>query len=157
MTEKHWGSVRAIYAEGIATGNATFETEGPPWHEWDAHHLQAGRLVAQNAGEVLGWTALSAVSSRHVYRGVAEVSVYVAGRARGQGIGAILLGALIAESERNGIWTLQAVIHAENAISIRLHQKAGFRIVGTRQRIGFLQGCWRDTVLMERRSSVVGA
>ncbi len=156
MTEKHWDAARVIYAEGIATGNATFETEVPSWQDWDAHHLQAGRLVAQSAGDVLGWAALSAVSRRHVYRGVAEVSVYIAGRARGQGIGAALLAALIAESERNGIWTLQAVIHAENSISIRVHQKAGFRMVGTRERIGCLHGRWRDTVLMERRSSVVG-
>jgi phosphinothricin acetyltransferase len=156
MTEKHWEAVRAIYAEGIATGNATFETEAPSWQEWDAHHLPVCRLVAQNSGETLGWAALSAVSRRHVYRGVAEVSVYIAGLARGQGIGAALLTALIAESERNGLWTLQAVIHAENSSSIRVHQKAGFRMVGRRERIGFLNGRWRDTVLMERRSTVVG-
>lgn len=156
MTEKHWEAVRAIYAEGIATGNATFETAVPSWGDWDAHHLRVCRLVAQNAGEVLGWAALSAVSRRHVYRGVAEVSVYIAEQARGRGIGAALLAALIVESERNGIWTLQAVIHAENSISIRLHQKAGFRVVGTRERIGCLKGRWLDTVLMERRSYVVG-
>ncbi|HLI63256.1 MAG TPA: GNAT family N-acetyltransferase [Terriglobales bacterium] len=156
LTEKHWEAVRAIYAEGIATGNATFETSVPSWEEWDAHHLPVCRLVAQKAGNVLGWAALSAVSRRYVYRGVAEVSVYIAERARGQGIGAALLAALITESERNGIWTLQAVIHAENSISIRVHQKAGFRIVGTRERIGFLNGRWRDTVLMERRSSIAG-
>lgn len=156
MTEKHWEAVRAIYAEGIATGNATFETEAPSWQEWDAQHLPVCRLVAQNGGETLGWAALSAVSHRHVYRGVAEVSVYIAGLARGQGIGAALLTALIAESERNGLWTLQAVIHAENSISIRVHQKAGFRMVGRRARIGFLNGRWRDTVLMERRSIIVG-
>lgn len=156
MTEKHWEAVRAIYAEGIATGNATFETEAPSWPEWDAQHLPVCRLVAQNGGETLGWAALSAVSHRHVYRGVAEVSVYIAGLARGQGIGAALLTALIAESERNGLWTLQAVIHAENSISIRVHQKAGFRMVGRRERIGCLNGRWRDTVLMERRSMVAG-
>jgi len=156
MTEQHWDAVAAIFAQGIATGNATFETSVPSWQEWDARHLSACRLVAIREGEVLGWVALSPVSLRQVYRGVAEVSVYIAEQARGRQIGTALLAALIAESERNGIWTLQAVIHADNAISIHTHQKAGFRIVGTRQRIGCLHGRWRDTVLMERRSKVVG-
>jgi len=157
MTEQHWPAVREIFAQGIATGNATFETSVLEWAEWDSRHLPTCRLVALHDGEVLGWAALSPVSVRQVYRGVAEVSVYIAEHARGRGIGAALLAALIAESERNGIWTLQAVIHAENAISIRLHQKAGFRIVGTRERIGCIHGRWLDTVLMERRSSIVGA
>ncbi len=156
MTEQHWPFVRDIYAQGIATGSATFETLTPEWPQWDSRHLPTCRLVAVSRGEILGWAALSAVSSRHVYRGVAEVSVYVAESARGQGIGAALLGALIEESERNGIWTLQAGIFAENDASIRLHQKAGFRIVGRRERIGCLKGKWQDTVLMERRSKVAG-
>ena len=156
MTEQHWDAVGAIFAQGIALGNATLETSVPSWQDWDAHHLKTCRLVAVRDGEVLGWAALSPVSNRHVYRGVAEVSVYIAEHARGRQIGSGLLAALAAESERNGIWTLQAVIHADNAVSIHTHQKAGFRIVGTRERIGCLHGRWRDTVLMERRSNVVG-
>jgi L-amino acid N-acyltransferase YncA len=157
MTEQHWPAVREIFAQGIATGNATFETSVPSWQEWDARHLPTCRLVAVRGGEVLGWAALSPVSVRPVYRGVAEVSVYIAESARGQGLGAALLEAQVADSERNGIWTLQAVIHASNAISIHLHQNAGFRMVGTRERIGCLHGRWLDTVLMERRSTVVEA
>jgi len=156
MTAEHWDSVREIYAQGIATGNATFEETAPGWQDWDARHLPCCRLVAIVNGAIAGWAALSSTSSRHVYRGVAEVSVYVAEQARGQGVGLQLLDALAEASEANGIWTLQAVIHAQNLISIRLHQKAGFRIVGTRERIGCLHGRWRDTVLMERRSKVVG-
>ncbi len=156
MTEQHWPAVREIFAEGIATGNATFETVVPSWDEWHSRHLPTSRLVALRDGQVLGWAALSPVSVRQVYGGVAEVSVYIAESARNQGIGLALLKALITESERNGIWTLQAVIHANNAISIHLHEKAGFRIVGTRERIGCLHGRWLDTVLMERRSLIVG-
>ena len=156
MTEGHWPAVREIFAQGIATGNATFETVVPEWAEWDARHLPTCRLVALRDGEGLGWAALSPVSVRQVYCGVAEVSVYIAESARGQGIGWALLEALITESERNRIWTLQAVIHASNSMSIHVHQKAGFRVVGTRERIGCLHGRWLDTVLMERRSRVVG-
>lgn len=156
MTETDWHAVRDIFAQGIATGNATFETAVPTWAEWDARHLPACRMVAVRGTGVVGWVALSAVSSRHVYRGVAEVSVYVAEGAQGQGIGAALLAALITESERNGIWTLQAGILAENAASIHLHEKVGFRIVGRRERIGCMHGRWRDTVLMERRSNSAG-
>jgi L-amino acid N-acyltransferase YncA len=156
MSEQHWPAVRAIYAQGITTRNATFETTVPEWTEWDARHLPTCRLVAIHGDEVVGWAALSAVSSRQVYRGVAEVSVYVAGSAQGQGIGLALLSALVAESERNGIWTLQAGIVAENAASIHLHEKAGFRIVGRREKIGQLDGQWRDTILMERRSRSTG-
>ena len=155
MAEQHWPAVREIFAQGIAAGNATFETAVPEWQEWDKRHLPTCRLVAIYNGDVLGWAALSPASVRHVYRGVTEVSIYIAESARGKGIGLALLNALIAESERNGIWTLQAVIHASNSISIHLHQKAGFRIVGTRERIGCLHGRWLDTVLMERRSRVV--
>jgi phosphinothricin acetyltransferase len=157
MSEAHWAAVREIYAQGIATRNATFETALPDWAEWDARHLSMCRLVALRGDEVVGWAALSAVSSREVYRGVAEVSVYVADGAQGKGIGSALLSALVAESERHGIWTLQAGILAENDASIHLHEKAGFRIVGRREKIGQLDGQWRDTVLMERRSTVVGA
>jgi phosphinothricin acetyltransferase len=156
MSELHWLTVRDIYAQGIGTRNATFETELPEWAKWDARHLASCRLIALRDDEVVGWAALSGVSARHVYCGVAEVSVYVAAEAQGQGIGAALLATLIAESERNGIWTLQAGILAENTVSIHLHEKAGFRIVGRRERIGQLNGQWRDTVLMERRSQVVG-
>ena len=156
MTEQHWDAVRAIFAQGIATGNATFETSVPSWQDWDARHLSSCRLVALRDGEVLGWAALSPVSMRQVYRGVAEVSVYIAEHGRGRQVGTALLEALVAESERNGIWTLQAGIFPENAASIRLHEKLGFRIVGTRERIGCLHGRWCDTVLMERRSKVVG-
>ena len=157
LTAEHWLAVREIYAQGIATRNATFETVVPDWAEWDARHLPGCRLIAQTGGKVVGWAALSPVSTRQVYRGVAEVSVYIAERARGQGTGAALLAALIADSERNGIWTLQAGILAENEVSIHVHERAGFRVVGKRERIGRLDGHWRDTVLMERRSSTVGS
>jgi L-amino acid N-acyltransferase YncA len=156
MTKEHWVAVRDIFGQGIATGNATFETTVPGWEEWDARHMPSCRLVAARGDMIVGWAALSSVSSRHVYRGVAEVSVYLAENERGQGIGAALLAKLVDESERNGIWTLQAGILAENAASIRLHEKAGFRIVGRRERIGSMHGQWRDTVLMERRSESVG-
>lgn len=155
MTEAHWPAVRQIYEQGIATRNATFATEAPAWAEWDARHLKTCRLVGFRNGEIVGWAALSPVSSRQVYRGVQEVSVYIAENARGQGIGLQLLNALVAESERIGIWTLQAGIFAENAASIRLHEKAGFRVVGHRERIARLDGQWRDTVLMERRSKAL--
>ncbi len=156
MTEAHWRAVRAIYAQGIATGNATFETLVPDWPEWNRRHLASCRLVACSEGEILGWAALSAVSTRQVYAGVAEVSVYIAENARGRGVGKTLLAALVTASEKAGIWTLQAGILAENAASIHLHEQAGFRIVGRREKIGCLHGSWRDTVLMERRSAVTG-
>lgn len=149
-------SVRAIYAEGIAGGSATFETQPPEWDAWNASHLPGGRIVARIGGEVVGWAALSPVSSRRVYAGVAEVSVYVAGAHQGRGVGLALLWALIEASEQMGLWTLQAGIFAENLASMRLHQKAGFRMVGRREKIGCLNGVWRDTILMERRSPVVG-
>ena len=161
LTADHWPAVRAIYTQGIATGNATFATNAPSWEEWDASHLPHSRLVAVDAGyarsgQVLGWAALSPVSSRCVYGGVAEVSVYVAGAARGRGVGRQLLAALVAESEAHGIWTLQAGIFPENTTSVSIHAGAGFREVGRRERIGQLHGVWRDTLLLERRSSVVG-
>ncbi len=156
MTPDHWEAVRKIYQEGITTGNATFETSVPDWKEWDERHLPSCRLVARSDNKVLGWAALSPVSSRCVYGGVAEVSIYVTEESRGQGIGRRLLAALVQASEQNGIWTLQAGIFPENAASIQLHQHAGFRIVGRRERIGCMNGRWRDTVLMERRSAMVG-
>jgi len=157
MTPDNWPAMRAIYLEGIATGNATFEQAAPPWDKWDTGHLRDARIVARSdAGDVLGWAALSAVSGRCVYAGVAEVSIYVAERARGSGVGRQLMARLIADSEAAGIWTLQAGIFPENIASIALHERGGFRIVGRRERIGQMNGRWRDVVLMERRSSVVG-
>ncbi len=152
-----WPAVAAIYAEGIATGRATFETEVPDWPSWDAQHVPACRLVARHDGRIVGWAALSAVSQRAVYAGVAEVSLYIAAVARGQGAGRALLLALIVESERQGFWTLQATIMAENQASLALHRACGFRAVGRRERIGQLRGAWHDTIVMERRSSRVGS
>jgi len=152
-----WESARGIYQEGIATGNATFEAEAPDWETWDQNHLPFARLVARRENSVVGWAALSPVSRRRVYAGVAEVSVYVAASTRGEGVGRMLLGALIEEAERNGIWTLQAGIFPDNVASIALHNKCGFREVGTRERLGKLNGIWRDVVLLERRSRSVGA
>jgi L-amino acid N-acyltransferase YncA len=156
MTPSDWPSVRAIYREGIATGNATFERSVPEWDLWDAGHLPVCRLLARQAGRPVGWAALSRVSARPVYAGVAEVSVYVAEAARGAGIGRVLLAALIAEAERSGFWTLQAAIFPENRASVTVHEKAGFRVVGVRERLGAMDGRWRDVVLMERRSRAVG-
>ncbi len=156
MTLADAEGVLAIYAEGLATGEATFETEVPTWAAWDAGHLQDCRLVARAGGTLVGWAALSPVSGRCVYAGVAEVSVYVAAAARGQGVGAALLRHLVAASEGAGLWTLQAGIFPENAASLRLHERCGFRVVGRRERIGQLHGRWRDTLLLERRSSMVG-
>lgn len=158
MVAAHWPAVCAIYEQGLATGNATFTTTAPTWDEWDASHLAHCRLVAGATlgGPVLGWAALSPVSSRCVYGGVAEVSLYVATAACGQGVGRQLLAGLVAESEQNDLWTLQAGIFPENVASVRLHQSAGFRQVGRRERIGQLRGQWRDTLLLERRSALVG-
>jgi phosphinothricin acetyltransferase len=156
MQPADWETVRAIYRAGIATGNATFETDAPDWVIWDEKHLKECRLVARQAEQILGWAALSPVSSRCVYAGVAEVSVYVGAAARGHGVGKALLQALVSESERAGLWTLQAGIFPENTASIVLHKACGFREVGYRERIGQMNGVWRDTVLLERRSAVVG-
>jgi phosphinothricin acetyltransferase len=157
MRPGDWPAVRAIYLEGIATGNATFEQTAPEWERWDSGHLPDVRIVARSdAGDPLGWAALSAVSSRCVYAGVAEVSIYVAERARGHGVGRQLMTRLVAGSEAAGIWTLQAGIFPENSASIALHEHAGFRIVGRREKFGQMNGSWRDVVLMERRSSVLG-
>ncbi len=156
MTVLDWPHVKAIYLEGIATGHATFETDAPSWQAWDASHLLFARLVARDGQTISGWAALSPVSRRQAYSGVAEVSVYVAASHRNAGVGGASLEALIAESERNGIWTLQAVVFQENAATIALHQRCGFREVGRRERIGKLNGEWRDTVLLERRSALIG-
>ena len=149
-----WPALRRIYAEGIATGNATFEQSVPEWDEWDAGKLAHPRLAAELDGAVAGWAALSPTSKRPVYRGVAEVSVYVAASARGRGVGRALLAALVEQSEMAGIWTLQAGIFPENVASVHLHERCGFRLVGRREQIGQLQGVWRDVLLMERRSRV---
>ena len=151
-----WAAVREIYLEGIATGNATFETAASEWVDWDTAHLPSSRFVAKSGGAMAGWAALSPVSKRHVYRGVAEVSVYVAARARGRGVGPKLLAELIRGSEAAGIWTLQAGIFPENAASIRMHAKAGFRVLGIRERVCCMNGVWRNVTLLERRSSGVG-
>ena len=156
MREGDWPEVRRIYAEGIATGHATFETEPPSWAVWDQGHRSDSRLVLRDGAGLLGWAALAPVSGRCVYGGVAEVSVYVADSARGRGAGRALLAALIEASERAGIWTLQAGIFPENEPSLRLHRSLGFRDVGRRERIGQMNGVWRDVLLLERRSAVTG-
>jgi len=156
MTFNDWPVVRRIFAEGIATGDATFETEIPEWEQWDASHLPTCRLVAREGEQVWGWAALSPVSPRKVYAGVAEVSIYVAAPARGRGLGRLLLQTLIAKSEEHGLWTLQAGIFPENAPSIALHKACGFREVGRRHRLGKLGNRWRDVLLLERGSARVG-
>ncbi len=156
MTTADWPRVRAIYLEGIATGQATFETGAPSFAAWDKAHLPFARLIARHVDAIVGWAAISPVSQRCVYGGVAEVSVYVSTSDRGIGIGRKLLNALINESEENGIWTLQAGIFSENVGSLALHRRCGFREVGRRERIGKMNGLWRDTILLERRSITVG-
>jgi phosphinothricin acetyltransferase len=156
MNPRDWDTVRAIYREGIASGDSTFEKDAPAWEKWDRDHLRSCRLVARSQGEVVGWAALSPVSARSVYAGVAEASIYVAERARRKGIGSALLSALIAASQREGMWTLQAGIFPENTASLDLCVRAGFRIVGTRERLGCMDGRWRDVLLLERRSAVAG-
>src|SRR5688572_10613157 len=156
MLPSDWPAVRAIYAAGMATGNATFETSVPEWDTWDVAHRPDCRLVARHGEEVLGWTALSPISKRAVYAGVAEESIYIAESARGQGIGKALLIAVINASEEAGIWTLQTGIFPENVASIELHKACGFREVGIRERIGQRDGIWRDVVFLERRSQTTG-
>ena len=156
LRPEHWNDVARIYAEGMATRQATFETELPSWETWDRSHLPDHRFVALLDGRVVGWAALSHVSDRCVYGGVCENSVYVAADARGRGIGRALLEALVASSESAGIWTIQTGIFPENQPSVRLHEQAGFRVVGRRERLGKLDGVWRDVLLLERRSAVVG-
>ena len=153
MSAADWERVAAIYAQGIATGVATFETETPTWEEWNATHLSLGRIVARSDGDVVGWAALAPVSRRTCYRGVAEVSVYVASDARGQGVGTALMKRLADDATAGGIWTLQATVFPENDASLALHQRVGFRVVGRRQLIAQLGGIWRDTLLLERRAA----
>lgn len=158
MLPADWAAVEAIHREGIATGDATFEAEPPMWEAFDAGKLDVGRLVAVDGGRVVGWAALSPVSSRPVYRGVVEHSVYIASAARGRGIGAELLRALVDTADAAGLWTIQSSVFPENTASLALHDGAGFRRVGTRERIalmtyGPLAGTWRDTILIERRRS----
>jgi L-amino acid N-acyltransferase YncA len=152
---EHWPGVARVFEEGIATRNATFETEIPTWEAWDSSHLPDHRFVALRDGEVVGWVAVSAVSSRCVYEGYVENSVYVAQSARGQGVGRSLLEALIASTESAGIWTIQAGMFPENEGSIRLHRALGFETVGTHRRLGKLDGVWRDVLMLERRSDTI--
>ena len=151
-----WDAVRGIYQEGLVTGNASFETEAPTWDAWNAKYHTHCRFVARSDGRVLGWAAIAPVSPRACYAGVAEVSVYIADVCRGIGVGRKLLEAVIAASEANGIWTLYGATFPENTASLRLQAACGFRIIGRRERIGKLNGVWRDTILTERRSRVVG-
>jgi phosphinothricin acetyltransferase len=155
LRSEHWPEVARIYADGIATGHATFETDVPSWESWDSSHLDAHRFVALLDGEVVGWVAVSPVSDRCVYGGVVENSVYVASRVRGRGVGRLLLERLIASTEAAGIWTIQTGIFPENAASVRLHERVGFEVVGRRKRLGKLHGAWRDVLLLERRSELV--
>jgi phosphinothricin acetyltransferase len=150
-----WPEVARIYAEGIATRNATFETELPGWEDWDRAHLREHRLVAETDGELVGWIALTPVSGRCCYAGVAEISAYVAETARGHGVGTTLLERVIESTERAGIWTLETGVFPENEPSLALLERFGFREVGVRERIGQLDGVWRDVVFLERRSEVI--
>jgi L-amino acid N-acyltransferase YncA len=156
MQASDWEAVCAIYSQGIATGDSTFETLAPDWEKWDRDHLPSCRLVARSDEGILGWAALSAVSTRPVYSGVAEASLYVATHARRKGVGRALLSALIQASENEGIWTVQAGIFPGNIPSLELCKRAGFRVVGVRERLGRMQGRWRDVVFLERRSGRVG-
>ena len=156
LKEHDWQQVKSIFIEGINTRNATFQTSAPTWEEWDVAHQPDCRLVARLNGEVVGWVALSPISSREAFKGVAEVSVYVSQRAIGMGIGRRLIQALIDNSEHHGYWTLQAMIFPENIGSIKLHMNNGFEKVGTRKQMGKLNGIWRDVVLLERRSEING-
>lgn len=157
MTFEDWPSVHAIYAEGIATRNATFETEPPSWEEFDRGRLPRARLVAVESGSVAGWAALSATSTRACYSGVVEHSVYVAEDARGRGIGRALLDDLVAAADEAGIWTIQTSIFPENGASLALHELVGFKVIGRRERIAQLDGVWRDTIFLERRSPTAGS
>ena len=152
LLPEHWTGVARVYEEGIATRNATFETEVPTWEAWDSSHLPGHRFVAVREGEVVGWVAVGPVSGRCVYAGVVENSVYVAESVRGQGVGRSLLEALIASTDAAGIWTIQAGMFPENEGSIRLHRSVGFTTVGTYERLGKLDGVWRDVLMLERRS-----
>jgi len=156
MRSYHWSAVAEIYQEGIATRMATFETEIPSWDQWNKNHIDSCRFVAIKENQIQGWAALSEVSSRCVYGGVAEVSVYVAAKSRGHKIGERLLEKLIEESEKHAYWTLQSGIFPENLASIKLHEKLGFRKIGYREKIAQLAGVWKDNILMEKRSKKIG-
>jgi phosphinothricin acetyltransferase len=156
MRSEDWPAVRDIYVDGLATGQASFETEAPDWEQWDGARLPMCRLVARDSYGILGWAALSPVSARPVYRGVAEVSVYIAQRGRGRGVGSALLAALIEAAEAAGIWTLEAKVFPENGASLSLCEKCGFRRVGVREKLGCHKGVWRDVILLERRSKITG-
>lgn len=156
MADSDWKSVAEIYRQGIDTGNATFQKDVPEWEDWDRGHLKSCRIVAEVRGKVVGWAALSAVSGRSVYAGVAEVSVYVMISLSGMKIGSQLLKRLIEESEQEDFWTLQASIFPENAASLKIHKNLGFREVGYREKIARMSDNWRDTILLERRSKVTG-
>ncbi len=156
MLRTHWNDVSRIYQEGIETGFATFETEVPSWKQWNENHLKTCRLIGIDESNILGWAALSPVSSRCVYGGVAEVSVYVSTSEWGRKIGEKLLLSLIDESEKNGFWTLLSGIFPDNIGSIELHKKVGFRVIGKREKIGQLDGVWKDNILFERRSKIIG-
>lgn len=156
MTADHAAGVLDVFDEGVRAGNATFETRVPAWGEWDARHSAEHRFVAlDDAGDVLGWAAVGPVSSRAAYAGVVELSVYVAGRAQGRGVGGALVRAVVASTEAAGVWTVQSGVFRENGASLALHERHGFRVVGVRERIGRRDGRWRDVVLLERRSPVV--
>ena len=156
LTARDWTAVERIFDEGIRSCDATFETSTPEWEQWDAGHLATCRLVARAGDDILGWAALSPVSNRRCYAGVAEVSLYIAGHARSRGVGTRLLSALIEASERAGIWSLQSLTFPENTASLALQQRHGFRVIGRRERIACRDGRWRDVVLLERRSNVAG-
>ena len=156
LTGNDWISVAEIYRQGIETKNATFETEIPAWEKWDSSHLSTCRIVATIEDSIVAWAALVLVSKRKVYSGVAEISIYVSDNYKRQGIGTKLLKKLITESEKEGFWTLQAVIFPENIVSLKIHQNMGFRKVGYREKIGNIDCIWRDTILLERRSTIVG-
>lgn len=156
LLPEHAQAVLAIYAEGLQSGRASFNTLVPSWQQWDAAHLAHSRLVALENNQVLGWVALQPVSSRTCYKGVAEFSIYIANESRGKGIGNLLMAAMINESEANGIWTLQSSTFESNTASIALQKKWGFRVIGFRERIAQLNNAWHNTVMLERRSSISG-
>nr|WP_255307399.1 GNAT family N-acetyltransferase [Muricauda sp. CP2A] len=156
MQASDWQHVHQIYTEGIATGIATFETNAPNYESWDKAHVSSCRLVAEEDGNILGWAALSPVSSRCVYGGVGEVSVYISAKSRGKGVGKLLMEQLIEESENAGFWTIQSGVFPENKASIKLHEKVGFRYIGRRERVGKIHGVWKDNLLFEKRSHKVG-
>ncbi|MBK9735909.1 MAG: N-acetyltransferase [Saprospiraceae bacterium] len=156
ITVQNYPDVQTIYLEGIQSGMATFQTSTYTWEEWDRDHLPFGRIAAYQGDIMSGWASLSSVSGRCVYKGVAELSIYIATNFRGQGIGTKLLEQLITISEENGIWTINGVVFAENEASIRIHKKCGFRVVGIKEKIGQLNGQWKDNMVLERRSKLVG-